>query len=246
MKIQNIYDNQEFFSEYKAMRDTKINANELIEIPIMKEMLPELKNKDVLDLGCGAGEMSKYFANQGAKSVFGVDISKNMLELASKNNPFDNVSFKCLAMEQISTINKKFDIVFSSLAFHYIEDFDKLMKDIADLLNDGGILLFSQEHPVATAPIIDEELGKYIQKGENRHYLVNNYNNNGKRLMRWNIDGVVKYHRNFSAIIKAILNAEMQLIDIQESWASQEAIALVEKYKYQNDRPYYAFFKAQK
>ena len=35
-EIQNVYDNEKFFNDYKEMRDSKINANELIEIPIMK------------------------------------------------------------------------------------------------------------------------------------------------------------------------------------------------------------------
>ena len=54
-KPQNIYDNTKFFEEYQKMRETKINANELIEIPEIKSMLPDLKDKKILDLGCGAG-----------------------------------------------------------------------------------------------------------------------------------------------------------------------------------------------
>ena len=39
-------------------------------------------------------------------------------------------------MEDISKIEGKFDIVFSSLAFHYVKDYDKLTKDIYNLLDD--------------------------------------------------------------------------------------------------------------
>ena len=48
-KPQNIYDNSTFYKEYKEMRTTNLNANELIEIPIIKSMLPNLKGKKVLD-----------------------------------------------------------------------------------------------------------------------------------------------------------------------------------------------------
>ena len=99
MKIQNVYDNQDFFKEYKSMRDRKINANELIEIPIMKTMLPNLKGKDILDLGCGEGEMSQYFADCGANSVRGLDISENMIKEAEKQNKHKNVRFEKMAME---------------------------------------------------------------------------------------------------------------------------------------------------
>lgn len=153
---QNVYDNVEFFEKYNEMRQSKLNANELIEIPEIKAMLPNVKNKTVLDLGCGAGGMSRFFAEKGAKKVVGLDVSQNMLSLAKQLTTQDSVEFIQLPMEQLSKIKQKFDIVFSSLAFHYIENFKKLIKDISNLLNSGGVLLFSQEHPIATAPIFND------------------------------------------------------------------------------------------
>ena len=52
MAQQNIYDNEVFFEGYKKIRDNKINANNLFEIPALFSMLPDIKNKRVLDLGC--------------------------------------------------------------------------------------------------------------------------------------------------------------------------------------------------
>ncbi len=244
--IQNVYDNQEFYKEYKKMRDGKINANELIEIPIIKTMLPNLEGKEILDLGCGAGAMSMFFAEKGAKSVLGLDISANMIKEAEEENAFKNVSFKIMAMEDIAQIDKKFDIVFSSLTFHYIEDFDKLMRDISGLLKKDGILLFSQEHPFATASILDKETPKYIEKNGKRIFHLSDYNVLGERKYLWNIEGVVKYHRNFTTLIKGIIKADMNILDLQESYASEEAIKLVPKYIYQKDRSYFLFIKAKK
>ena len=47
---QNIYDNEIFFEGYKKIRDNKINANNLFEIPALFSMIPDLKGKRVLDL----------------------------------------------------------------------------------------------------------------------------------------------------------------------------------------------------
>ena len=147
-KIQNVYDDEKFFSQYKEMRDSKINANELIEIPIIKSMLPDLKGKKILDLGCGEGEMAKYFIESGAKKVVGIDVSQNMINEAQKKQD-KNLEFKLLPMEEISSIDEKFDIVFSSLAFHYVEDYYKLMKDISKKLKKNGYLIFSSfYHPL--------------------------------------------------------------------------------------------------
>ena len=38
----------------------------------------------------------------------------------------------------------------------------------------------------------------------------------------------------------------MEILEVQESWASKEAIEKVEKYKHQIDRPYFLFVKAIK
>ena len=86
--MKNVYDTKVFFEEYQAMRENKINANNLIENPQIKEMLPSLQGKTILDLGCGAGDMDKYFIEQGAKFVFATDISENMINVAKTCDAF--------------------------------------------------------------------------------------------------------------------------------------------------------------
>ena len=49
MAQQNIYDNEVFFEGYKKIRDNKINANNLFEIPALFSMLPDIKNKSASD-----------------------------------------------------------------------------------------------------------------------------------------------------------------------------------------------------
>lgn len=245
-KPQNIYDNEKFYKDYRDMREKGLNANELIEIPIMKDMLPDLKGKRILDLGCGNGGMSKYFIEKGAKSVLAIDLSSNMINEAKEKNNAENITYVVLGMEDISKIEGKFDIVFSSLAFHYVKDYDKLVKDIYNLLDENGILIYSQEHPIATASKYHKEMKSYIFLDEKRYYVVSNYNENGERKMFWNVDGVIKYHRNFSYIINTLIQNKYNLLEVRESTASEEAIKLNSKYENQNDRPYFLFIKASK
>ena len=60
---QNIYDNSVFFDGYNNMQNDKkgTSANDLIEIPTIRSMLPDLTSKKVLELGCGYGENCPYF-----------------------------------------------------------------------------------------------------------------------------------------------------------------------------------------
>ena len=150
---QNIYDHDDFFALYKALRDNENSANNLEEKPELYSMLPDVKGKRVLDLGCGYGGDCRYYVDMGAKCVKGIDISNKMLEVAKKENSgIENLSFELADMEHLDELNKTFDIVVSSLAIHYVKDFDKLCSDIFKLLNKDGCFLFSQEHPIFTAP----------------------------------------------------------------------------------------------
>ena len=81
---QNIYDIKTFSEAYDKMRDENRgkNANDLIEIPNFRKLIPDLNNKKVLDLGCGYGENDIYCREVGAKAVLEIDISDHMLKIA--------------------------------------------------------------------------------------------------------------------------------------------------------------------
>ncbi len=54
--VQNIFNNENFFERYKALRERDDNLNDLLEQPVMKKLLPDLLGKSVLDLRCGYGK----------------------------------------------------------------------------------------------------------------------------------------------------------------------------------------------
>lgn len=244
--MKNVYDNQEFFNQYQSMREDKINANNLIEIPIMISMLPDVKGKTILDLGCGDGNMDMRFVKMGAKSVLATDISHNMIEQAKNINDSENINYMVLSMEDIGSLNQKFDIVYSSLAFHYIEDFDKLIKDIHNLLNPNGYLIFSQESPINTSftPTKENNENKIIINGK-YYCLLSDYNREGLRHLIWNNTEVTKYHRTYATIVNSLVKNKFKIIEMKDSYASEEAIKLCPKYIRQIDKPYFTFVLAQ-
>lgn len=246
---QNIYDNNNFFNQYEELRkeNKNKNANDLIEIPNFRKLVPDVKNKSILDLGCGYGENDKYYKEQGAKYVLGTDISYKMLELAEINNKKDGVEFKKIAMEDISSINQKFDIIISSLAFHYIKDFDKLIEDCYNLLNDNGYLVFSQEHPITTCIKYTEHVKEGHTIIDDKYFgLFSDYNRPGKRTKEWFGEEVIKYHRNFEEIINTLINKGFIIDKILEPIPSKEAIKNNPKYINQYDRPFFLFVRAKK
>lgn len=85
-KPENIYDKNIFFNNYINLRNDQdnVSANEIIEMPAIYKELPDLKNKKVLDLGCGYGNNCKKAIDLGASYVLGTDISEKMIDLAKK------------------------------------------------------------------------------------------------------------------------------------------------------------------
>ena len=246
---QNIYDDETFFEKYDELRINQkgLNANDLIEIPAFRKIMPDIKNKKILDLGCGYGENDKYYKELGAKSVLGVDISAHMIEMANKYNRLKDIEYQVMAMEDIYQINDKFDIIMSSLAFHYIKDYNKLLSDIYNLLNDGGYLIFSQEHPFTTCIKYTENVKKGHTIIDNKYFgIFSDYNRPGLRTKEWFEKKVIKYHRTFSEIINELVNNGFFIEKIEEPVASQEALTKKQKYINQLDRPFFLIVRAKK
>ena len=234
MSNQNIYDNETFFEGYKALRAGETNYNDLLEQPAMAKMLPDLNGKSVLDLGCGYGHNCIDFVQRGAESVVGIDISEKMLSVAKTESKHEKIQYVNMSMTDISQLDDKFDLIYSSLAFHYVKDFDSFAKDMFSVLNKDGQLLFSQEHPIITATIDGNGHFNKNIKGKRVSYTLSTYNEPGERYIHWYVDGVKKYHRTFSNTINALVKAGFRIEEICEPqphpWAMEKWPALYDEF----------------
>ena len=207
MSGQNIYDNDAFFENFRNSRSREVNFNDCIETPILFSMLPDLRGKKILDIGCGMGQHARKFSEMGAESVLGTDISEKMLEYAKAHNSAANIVYRRLAMEDTDQIGDQFDLVTSSLVFDYIEDFGGLMRKIRDRMKDGAELVFSMSHPIVTA--WDGAYDRYTrtETGERLYANLRNYCKEGLRKVDWVVNGYECYHRTVSTLINDIIRA---------------------------------------
>lgn len=245
MSDQNIYDNQDFFNGYQRIRQNPLSANNMIEKPALFSLCPSFIGKKVLDLGCGYGENCLEFIRLGARKVVGIDISKNMIAVANDEIQNDKITFLEMSMSDLSSIHETFDFIISSLAFHYIEDFDALLHQIYQLLNDDGLLIFSQEHPINTALLTDNHW-TYDEKGNVLHFNLSNYANPGKRAVHWIVDDVIKYHRTFSLLTNSVIDAGFTIEKVLEPLPSHETIEQAPAYAKRIHKPDFLFIKARK
>ena len=247
MAKQNIFDNETFFENYQKLRERKVNANNLFEIPERFKLLPDLKGLRILDLGCGAGDDCKAYIRMGAKEVVGVDISEKMLEVAKEKNGDPAITYLCMPMEDIGKLEGGFDLVVSSLALHYVEDFKGVVSNVNRLLSPGGLFIFSQEHPVVTCH--SDESGKRWTTDENGvkiHCNLKDYGKEGERKTVWFVDDVKIYHRMFSTVINDLVEGGFAIERLVEPEPSEE---LLEKYPEYYDlfhKPDFLLVKARK
>lgn len=110
------------------MDRSKVGLSGAGEWSELQKLLPDFNGKRVLDLGCGYGWHCIYAAQHGAAYVLGTDISEKMLSVAIGKTNQENMEYRRSAMEDLSFPDKSFDVVISSLAFHYIEDYSALTE----------------------------------------------------------------------------------------------------------------------
>ena len=222
MPGQNIYDNDAFFENFRSSRNNEVNFNDCIETPILYSMLPDLRGKNILDIGCGMGQHAKKFSEMGAGSVLGIDISVKMLEYAREHNSAENIVYQRMAMEDIGTISRRFDLITSSLVFDYAEDFGGLMQKIHKLMEDNAEFVFSMSHPIVTA--WDGVYDRYTrtETGERLYANLRNYCMEGLRKVDWVVNGYECYHRTVSTLINDLIKAGFVIRECQEAHISDD------------------------
>jgi 2-polyprenyl-3-methyl-5-hydroxy-6-metoxy-1,4-benzoquinol methylase len=102
----------------------------------------DLKDKRVLDFGCGSGYGTAILAAQYAAAVVGTDISRAAIELCRSKYPQKNLQFIEADLERenvIELLDGKFDYIFSFDVIEHTERYFTFASNIAKLLAPDGI-----------------------------------------------------------------------------------------------------------
>lgn len=241
---QNKYDEISFFEKYSQMARSTGGLDAAGEWPALRELLPDLSGKTVLDLGCGYGWHCRYVREKGAQLVVGVDLSEKMLERAEELTDDDAITYRRLAIEDIDFPAGQFDVVLSSLAIHYVEHFDDLCHKVHHCLTEGGKFILSVEHPMFTSRA--EQDWHYGSQGERLHWPVDNYQDEGLRQARFLETDVVKYHRTVATYMNALINAGFVINKVSEPQPTQEALDKYPEMRDETRRPIFLLLAASK
>ncbi len=239
--MQNIYDDPTFFSGYAEIRRSERGLNAALEWPAFRSLIPALAGKRILDLGCGFGNLCRHAREQGAGKIVGVDISEKMLARAREDQA--RIEYIHLAIEDARFDPASFDVVTSSLAFHYVERFDLICANVARWIVAGGTFAFSVEHPIFTALA---EQWFLREDGSRAHWPVDNYRAEGIRSTRWFVDGVIKFHRTVETYINTLIDCGFEIARLLEPEPTAEAIRERPKLIDECRRPPFLLISARK
>ena len=142
---QNKYDDPAFFANYRQMARSIGGLDEAGEWPAFRALLPDLRDKTVIDIGCGFGWHCRYAREQQARWVVGIDLSEKMLARARASTNDAANEYLRLAIEGIDFSAGTFNVVLSSLALHYVEHFDLVCRKVQHCLVPEGASSFRSD-----------------------------------------------------------------------------------------------------
>jgi glycosyltransferase involved in cell wall biosynthesis/SAM-dependent methyltransferase len=126
----------------------------------------------ILDVGCGSGWLSEYFARLGY-DVTGIDISDELIAMARdrvERVPYDvdhETELRCRFLAQdieSAPLPEKFDAVICYDSLHHFEDERKVFRHLAAMLDVGGLLFILEGHKPSAGSATEDELQDVMRK----------------------------------------------------------------------------------
>ncbi len=175
-----------------------------------------LRNKTILDYGCGTGRNWKRLLSLSPVKLIGCDISAGMLEqLKKKYSGYEIYLLKNNSFIPINNLNIEF--IFSTLVAAQIKNLKSLFLEWDRLLKPGGFILITDMHPEALTAG-----GKRTFEKNGKHYEVKNY-----------IHSIEEIKLIGSSLNYKIIELKEEIIneDSKEFYSRKNALHIYEKFR---------------
>lgn len=225
---------EQIAEQYASAVQTKPH-NAYLERPAIRALVPNITGGRVLDAGCGPGTNIGWLIEKGADAVVGIDASAKMIEVAGREATA-NVTLSVADLSQPLDFLEpnSFDLVFSSLVVHYIEDIGAMFTEFARVLRPAGSLVFSTHHPQAD---FRRHPGDYFATT----FVSDQWSGLGDEPVT-----ISFYRRPLSAITQALANAGFVIRRLIEAQPTDEfRLADPEGYEKASQRPTFLCVRAR-
>lgn len=136
-----------FFLDVNPPTRGHLNGDE-IQCAMRVLGVERLAGKRVLDLCCGTGRSTIYFALKGAR-VDGIDASQQAIEIANESAKLsgveEQVEFEVMDVCALAYPDRHFDAIYCQSALHILIDYAAAPAELARVLKPGGVVVFCEE-----------------------------------------------------------------------------------------------------
>lgn len=177
------------------------------------EVLGDVAGKDVLDVGCGAGQCSRWVLLHGGRP-FGIDVSMRQLQHSRRIDLEHEVEVPvvCAGAAGLPFKDQSFDIVFSAFgALQFVADADALVRELARVTRPGGRLAFSVTHP--TRWMFPDDPGEAGLTASQSYWDRTPYVEVDDET---DLPRYVEHHRTLGDWVRALSAAGYRLVDLVE------------------------------
>jgi len=187
------------YDEYARIQH--VLAHELLKL------CPSQDNKHVLDLGCGTGyclpELQEIYPQA---TITGGDLAPGMLQHAKSHYP--QFEYEISDAENLSFENEQFDLIFSSLAVQWCDDFSRVLSEAWRCLKPGGHLVLSN----LAAGTLQELKQAWLEVDQHQHvneftlgeHLLKNISDSNFVESDVQINTHIDYHQNVRSLTDSL------------------------------------------
>lgn len=209
--------------------------------PEISKMLGDVSGKIILDAGCGNGYWVRRLA-QKAEKVIGIDSSVELINDAKSAKNLSNTEYYTAdLLESIDLPDFHFDIILSSMVFHYLGNVENAVVEFKRMLKPNGRVVIAIQHPIyqyhfrvqnktgGASGSFSNPVGYFDRKIVEQTIL------SGKTIIKI-------YNRPLSDYIKPFLQRGFTLVDFTEPEYTDELLSKVPRYKEVSEMPRVAIF----
>ena len=215
------YEQRDILENYWQLRNRLDGPKLAIEEPAVLAFMGDLRNRNLLDLGCGDARLGREALRRGARSYVGLDGSREMVGIAQRTLAGTAGEIRFQDLESwMGDSGASFDVITSQLALQYVENLAGVFKAVRAQLQPKGLFVFSVEHPIITASYEGD-----TTCGIATNWRVHGYFREGARIHRWLNSAVVKQHRTLETYMSELCRCGFQLVGFSEGRPDADSFA---------------------
>ncbi len=140
----------EAFAAWAEVYDREPNPLLMLEQRVLGTMLPDVRGLDVLDVGCGTGRWLQRLADNGARSLVGVDRSDEMLGVAAAKLA-ERCTLQVGDCRALPVSTASADLLLSSFVLSHVDDLEACASEMYRATRPGGTVFVADMHPETEA-----------------------------------------------------------------------------------------------